>query len=297
MLSCILLVNGVHAKDGYNIQLKFTDIKDSFVYLAHYFGKPLPTIYKTDSARIDKNGIAIMKSNTKTLGGIYLILLSDKKTYFDFLLDNGADLSIIITVKDLPLGLKFSNSADNSHFVEYSQFLNKFGKQQEQYAYQLSQAKTASDSASVNKKIADAGKQLNVYRKDFAAKNPTSILTKIFNALNIPEVPEEKHYMQDGKTIDSTFPYRYYKEHYWDGFDFNDDRLIHTPIYDSRLDEYINKLTYPYEDSVIKECKMLLLRAKKSPELFKYTLWWLTYNAESSKIMGMDKVFVYLVEN
>ena len=58
------------AKDGYKVQLKFTDIKDSSVYLAHYFGKPLPTIFKTDSAKIDKNGVAVMQAQD----GGYIIL-------------------------------------------------------------------------------------------------------------------------------------------------------------------------------------------------------------------------------
>lgn len=290
-------INLVSAKDGYNIQLKFTDIRDSTIYLAHYFGKPLPTIYKTDSAHVDKNGIAVLKSDTKILGGIYLILLSDKKTYFDFLLDNGNSMSINITVKDLPGSLKFSNSPENDAFVEYGKFLTKFGKNQQDLEFEYNNAKTAADSANVRKRLTIAGEELTKYRKETIAKKPQSLLAKIFNALSMPEVPPGPHYLPDGKTPDSAYAYRYFKTHYWDSFDFNDDRLIHTPIYDTRLEEYINKLTYPYEDSVIKECKYLLDKTAKSPELFKYTLWWLTYNAENSKIMGMDAVFVYLVEN
>jgi peroxiredoxin len=45
------------------------------------------------------------------------------------------------------------------------------------------------------------------------------------------------------------------------------------------------------------EADMLLTKTKGTKELFKYTLWWATRNAENSKVMGMDEVFVYLVEN
>ena len=41
---------------------------------------------------------------------------------------------------------------------------------------------------------------------------------------------------------------------------------------------------------------MILAKAKGKPETFKYSLWYLTRWAETSKIMGMDEVFVYLVE-
>ena len=70
-----------------------------------------------------------------------------------------------------------------------------------------------------------------------------------------------------------------------------------TPIYDAKIDEYMNRLTLPWPDSVEKECDFLLRRAKGTKEMFKYTLWWLTRNVENSKVMGMDEAFVYLVEN
>ncbi len=292
----ILSNQQAYAKDGYKIQLKFTDVKDSFVYLAHYYGKPLPTIYKTDSTRIDKNGVAVMQGKEKILGGIYIILLSDKKTYFDFLLDNGADMSITVAVKDLPLGLKFTGSPENVRFVDYGKFLNGYGEKQQNLSIKMSAAKTATDSAAISKEMFIAGKELTDFRNAYVAKYPGTILANIFNALQLPIVPDGPHLLPDGKT-DSTFAYRYYKQHYWDSFDFRDDRLVNAPILDTKLDEYINRLTYQHEDSVIKECDFLLKSAKNSPELFKYILWWLSYTSESSKIMGMDAVFVHLIED
>src|ERR1043165_3158812 len=118
-------------KDGYKIQVKFTDVTDSMVYLAHYYGKPLPTIYKADSAKIDKNGVATFQSNEKFVGGIYMMLLQDKKTYFEFLLDNGNDIGITATTAKLPDGLKFKNSPENERFQEYVKFLKDFGSKQQ----------------------------------------------------------------------------------------------------------------------------------------------------------------------
>ena len=42
---------------------------------------------------------------------------------------------------------------------------------------------------------------------------------------------------------------------------------------------------------------MLLKKAKGSKDVFHYTLWWITKYIEDSKVMGLDEVFVYLVEN
>lgn len=284
------------AKDGYRIQVKFKGTTDSMVYLAHYYGKPLPTIYKTDSARIGKDGCVVLTSKEKTLGGIYMLLLSDMKTYFEFLLDNGDDMSITSDVTKLPEGITFKNSPVNDQFQGYVSFLKGFSERQQELDKQLKEAKNSADTTRVKEKMIAASKELINYRRDYIKKNPNSLLASIFGALEIPQVPEGDHFLPDGKK-DSLFAYNYYKSHYWDGFNFKDDRLVITPIYDQKLDEYMNKLVVPVEDSVIKESDMLLAKTRGQEELFKYTLWFLTRNAENSKIMGMDRVFVYLVEN
>ena len=285
------------AKDGYRIQVKFTDrnLKDSMVYLAHYFGKPLPTIYKADSARFDKNGVAVLKSDKQTLGGIYMLLLQDHQTYVEFLLNNGDDFAMTVNSSKLPTGVEFKGSQENVQFLRYVNFLQDFGKRQGALQSELAAAKTKADTAKVQAKGASEGKELIAFRRNLAAENKGTLLASIFYALEVPQVPEEWPKTSDGKK-DSTFPYTYYKEHYWDGFNFKDERLIHTPIYDAKLDEYFNKLVLPYPDSVEKEADWLLAQTRGQKELFKYTLWWITRNVENSKVMGMDQVFVHLAE-
>jgi peroxiredoxin len=291
-----LAILPAQAKNGYKIQLKLSNPKDSMLYLVHYYGKPMPTIYKTDSSKISKAGVATMQSKDTLIGGIYMILMADKQTYFEFLLNNGDDITITADVPKLPDGVSVKGSTESQRFYEYLDYMKGFANKHKEYDAELAKAKTKGDTTAIQEKYAGISKELLQYRKDLAVKYAHSQLANIFNAMEVPVVPSGKQLLADG-TVDSTFSYRYYKEHYWDKFDFTDDRLINTPIYDSKLEEYINKLTIPYEDSVIKEANMLLAKAKPSKELFKYTLWWLTRNAESSKIMGMDAVFVYLVEN
>ena len=300
ILSILLLIAGfaysATAREGYRISVKFTDVKDTMAYLVHYYGKPLPTIYKADSARFDKNGVALFQSNKPVVGGIYLILLSDKKTYFEFLLNDGDDMSLVATQKGLPEQVTFKNSPENDRFLAYVKFLKGFGTDQQSLQGEMSKAKTGEDSAKVRKKMVTAGKELTDYRRNYVTKYPGTLLANIFSTLEVPQVPEGVHKLPNGE-VDSSFAYNYYKDHYWDGFNFQDDRLIHTPIYDAKLDEYMNKIVVPVVDSVIKEGDILLKKTRGTKDLFKFTLHWLTYNAETSKIMGMDEVFVYLVEN
>ena len=294
------LATTTQAREGYRINIKLADFKDSMVYLVHYYGKPLPTIYKSDSAKIDKNGVGVLESNKKTLGGIYMVLTSDKKRYVEFLLNNGDDMTMTIKSEGKLEGpleeVSFKNSAENDRFVAYMKFLKGFGAEQQKLTAEFSAAKNAADSSAVRKKMYESGKQLTEYRHDVTSKYPGTLLANIFNALEVPIVPEGVHKLPNGQ-VDSTIAYDYNKLHYWDKFNFKDDRLIHTPLYDAKLDEYMNKLVIPYVDSVIKETDRMMKRVEGTDEMHKYTLHWLTYNAENSKIMGMDAAFVHIVEN
>jgi peroxiredoxin len=95
---------------------------------------------------------------------------------------------------------------------------------------------------------------------------------------------------------DSAFAFRYFKTHYWDQVDFSDNRLLRTPVLETRLDRYFSQLVPPVVDSINAEADQLLARASADKEVFKYVLWWLTYHYETSPYMGMDAVFVHLVE-
>ena len=116
-------------------------------------------------------------------------------------------------------------------------------------------------------------------------------------AMQDPEIPEAP-ILANGKK-DSTFAYRYYKAHFWDNIDFSDDRMLRTPIFHPKVKQYMEKLTPQgpdYVDSINASADYIITKAKANQEVFKYIVYWLTYNYESSNIMGMDAVFVHLVE-
>ena len=294
LLLAACLAGTASARDGYHLTFHLSGVKDTMVYIAHYYGKPLPTIYRYDSARI-KNGVVMMDSKKKLNGGIYLVLLNNMSTYFEFLLNNGDEMTVTAAVGSLPEGVTFKNSPENERFVAYEKFLKDFGEKQQKLQNDLAHAANSVDTAAYRKTAGEEYKKLTEYRRGYIKQYPGTLLANIFAALEVPQVPEGIHRLPNG-LVDSSFAYDFYKAHYWDGFNFRDDRLINTPIYDAKLDEYMNKLVIPYVDSVEKEDDMLLAKTRGTEDLFHYTLWYATRNAEQSKIMGMDEVFVYLVE-
>lgn len=295
-LLCVL-GNFLFAKDGYKIEIKFKqDMPDEYVYLAHYYAKPLPTIYKTDSAKVINKRTAVIDSRDSVLGGIYMILFAERSKYVELILDNGSTMEMTIDTVNMPANITFKNSPENSRYVTYEQYLMDYGKKQVALNEEIKTAKSSADTQAIRNKSKALLKELVQYRTAYSKKYPGTYLANIFDALKTPEVPEGTFYMEDKKTVDSNYAYRFYKQHYWDDFNFTDNRLMYSPIYDGKLDEYFNRLVVPLPDSMNAESDRLLARTRKSKELFKYTLHWLARNAESSKVMGMDEVFVHLVE-
>jgi len=300
-VACIFLFATLSAcaqKDGYKIKINFKqDVQDEYVYLAHYYVKPLPTIYKTDSAKVINHRTAVMESTDSVLGGIYMVLFNNNSKYTEFILDNGDEFEMTIDTVNMPANIRFKNSPENTRYVSYETYLLDYGKKQQALSAELEKAKNAADTQAIRDKSVALSDDLNRYRKEYTQTYPNTFLSQVFNAIRLPEVPKGTHYLPDGKTVDSNYAYRYYKNHYWDKFDLQDNRLMFTPIFDMRLDEYFNKLVVPFPDSMIVEADAFLEKVRPASETFKYSLHWLTRNAETSKIMGMDEVFVHMVEN
>ncbi len=301
LTSCLIFFSAFSAsaqKDGYQLKINFKhDVNDEYVYLAHYYVKPLPTIYKTDSAKVINKRSAVISSKDSILGGIYMVLFDNMSKYTEFILDNGDAFEIQIDTANMPANVSFKNSPENERYLAYEKFLLDYGKKQQALSTSLAEAKNAADTQAIREESKVLAKALTDYRKQYAEQYPNTFLSNVFNALRLPEVPEGTHYQEDGKTVDSNFSYTYYKNHYWDYFNLKDNRLMFTPIFDARLDEYFNKLVIPFPDSVNAEADAFLERVRPASEVFKYSLYWLARNAENSKIMGMDEVFVHLVEN
>ena len=292
LLCCIATF--AHARDGYKVTLKLSDVKDSLVYLAHYYGKGFPTIYRQDSAILDHSGNAVFQSTKKLTGGIYIVYVNGTQNYFEMLLDNGDEFSINAKLSKMPAETTIKGSAENDHFKEFIAFQTDLAKDQQGFSANLAKAKTPADTAAIRaQQTANYKKDLTT-RHEFEKKYAGTLLAAILNAMERPEVPEGIHKLPDGK-VDSFFAYHYTKEHYWDGFNFQDDRLIYTPIFEAKLKDYMATMVVPAPDSFERESDTLLARSRGTQDVFKYTLSWLTHEAETSKYMGMDAAFVYLV--
>ncbi len=294
VVALLCIGSQVHAKNGFNIKVKINDMKDSMIYLCYYYGKG-GTAQRFDSTYLNKTGEAKFKCDTAITGGIFLLLFKDRSS-IEFILRNGDDFTFNVTRSDVYQSAKFVGTTENNLFYDYQRYLVEYSKGYQQAETAYNGSKTKKDSTANFEKLKEKSIELKKFRADFIAKNPNTFMTKIFNAVEEPEIPTVLPTLPSGEK-DSLYPRNFYKNHYWDKYDFRDDRLIFTPLYERKLEDYMTKLAVPVADSVKVECDALLKKTRGTKETFKYTLWYLSRWAETSKIMGMDEAFVHLVEN
>lgn len=294
-LAVFLSLSTVFAKpEGYKITVNFSEpISDKMIYLAHYFGKGLPTIYQTDSAKVINGKTAVFNHKDSILGGIYLVMYNNRTAYFQMLLDNGYDVTANVG-KDGRA--HYTSNKINQDFEAHETFMVQQMERRSKLMESYKTAKNRSDSAKIEKELEQMQTDAKNYRRNYVKKTPKSLLTQVFNAMDAPDIPTEKHYLASGE-VDSLYAFRYYKNHFWDKFDLTDNRLAKTPILEGRLNEYFSRLVTPIPDTINMEMDKLLAKAAPAPEVYKYILHWLGNYTSESRIMGVDASFIHLVEN
>ena len=77
-------------------------------------------------------------------------------------------------------------------------------------------------------------------------------------------------------------------------YPFNDDRLLYTPFFETKLDNYFSYYVSPFADSVINELKYMLLYARTGKQMYPYLLMKFTNQYFNPQHVGQNKVFLYL---
>lgn len=270
---------------GYEIKVTLKPFKNQYVYLGHYYGaKQLPIV---DSVLLNDKSEAVFKGNKKLGGGIYLVGYPDRTRTIEFLLDKNQQFSIVADTAK-PQDIIFINSPENTAFQGYQRYMVANGKALDS----LSKLPNAATDASIKAKMKEKQEAITKYRLDIIAKEPNGILSTLLRAMKDPEVPQDHPQAKS----DSTFAYKYYKSHFWDGVEFYDERLVRTPFFEGKVDRYYEQLVYPNPDSVIKEIDHMLGYASANEEMQKFFLLKFVNRYYNQKYMWEDKIFVHLFE-
>jgi peroxiredoxin len=274
---------------SYKVTFQTPNYKSGLVYLTYYYGKNIDI---QDSALLNEHGIAVFKKNKKLQPGIYAIVFPGTRKLVDFLVGDEQTISIKSDTADLVNKTIVTGSKENVAFQQYQKFIAGKGIELEKERRAYSASKTKEDSSMHSKKYSALSKELQDYRDAVIKNSPTSMLAALFAAMKQVTVPIEHPKTRE----DSVTNYQYYKKHYWDGITFMDDRIIRTPFFLPKLENYFKDVLVQAPDTIINAADYLLLYARNNEGMYKFMLNWLTDEYITPKYMGQDAIFVHLFE-
>lgn len=289
ILSCAL----AETKDkGYSIEIQVEGLRDTISFMAYHFGNRQ---YIQDTVRIDHEGRFRFAGDTALDRGIYMIVLPGQK-YFEIIIDQNQHFSIHTEMDNFIATMQFKNSPDNEVFYNYMRFLTVRNDEANPMRHELAQGQPSeARRQEIRQRLQVIDEEVKQYQQQIIKANPNGLFSRILLAQQDPVMPEPP-LLPDG-TPDNDFMYQTFKRLFWENIDFSDDRLLRTPLFHAKLNQYITRVVVQIPDSIIKEADRIVEKSRAHPEMFKYTVFFITNTFERSQIMGMDAVFVHMVEN
>ena len=283
-------------KNGYEISLNINGLRDSTIFLAYHLGDKQ---YINDTVKLDKAGNAIIRGTQTLPQGIYMIVLPGRK-YFEMLMGQDQQFMVSCSYSDFFNTLRFSGSEENTAFMDYQRKWILKQQQAAALSKRIQANKQNSDSVKIlTEQERNLGNEMKAYLRSVADANKGNLLSVIIRAMLPVEIPDFKipSVVSNPDSVKYLLNYNYNKNHFFDNIDFNDDRLIRTPILQGRLNAFFTNVVIQAPDTINREIDRMMLKCKNNYKMFQFVSVYLFNHFRESEIMGHDAVMVKLADD
>ncbi len=287
-LLSLATISGVHAQDQRRLEFTIKGAAKDSVFLANYYGSKL---YYNDTAVADSKGHVVFASAKGYKAGVYAVVVPGPK-YFEILV-NEPLVQIETDTIDLNGHLIVKKSRENEVFQAYVRFVNEQRKLVEDIGKRRDATEEPAQKADLKAQMVAIDKKMKAYQSDLVAMNPGTFAAVI---VRMSIAPEEVEIRKADGVLDSAATYYQYRKHFWDNTDLKDERILRTPVFQNKFDEYVGKVIPQVPDTINKLADELVNMMDHSDDLFRFAVHGITYKYETSDIMGMDAVFVHMAQ-
>ena len=286
-LSCFFLTTA-SAQDGYRIEVEIDGYNEQELYLGEHFGQKQ---YLKDTAYVNDDGRFVFSGEEPLPGGVYLVVMAPDNNYFQLLITEDEQRFRLKTEAANPsLTSEFENAPDNTLFYEYMRFLEKKKPEADELSKAMETA-TGKEKEKLQAKREKLDAEVSKYQTELISQHPNTLTAAIIQA-NLPLTPPE--YEGSEEEVQRK-RWMYTRQHYFDNIDLGDPRMLRTPFLFQRIDYYVNKLQIQHPDTLAVAIDEVLAQLKPAEESFQYYLIHFLNEYARSKIVGMDAVYVHLV--
>jgi len=297
-ISSLFFIASIQAQDkqsGHKLSFVIDGMPDTTFVLAYYFDEGT---YTRDTVRSDSRGRFTFQGANELPKGVYILVLeSNKSKIFDFVVYEDQHFTLKTSLNDPYRSMDASDDLNNRLYFENMLFNASQNMKAQPFSQIVNDSlKTEQEKSEARKKLEEINDEVINYQLGLIKTHPNTLIAKILNGRKRVETPVPPAGLDE--TASGRFRYEYYKEHFWDNFDLDDDALIRLPfpLYRQKLDEYFDKMVMQHPDSIIKETSWLVDRVKSNPETYKFVVWSLTSKYYAPEIMGLDKIVVHMYD-
>lgn len=283
---------GALTGQGYRITVQVPDLPDRDIILSHRLGLKF---YTDDTVKTDGRGKAVFEGEKLMPEGMYQVVFPDKK-YSEFFLDKDQVFSLSTRAAAPGEDLSFTGSPANSRFREWQQKTEANRTRMSKIQARLKSGNLTADSTSMLNKELQQIQGLNNKLWDSAIHDLAGTLPGSFvQGLRPVRIPDS---LGNAATQDGQMKQYYYvRSHFFDGVDFSDERLLRTPLMETKLDQYFKQVIPQVADTIIMEAGHIIGRTKPGEKMFQFVVQYLFNLYSDPQIMGTDAVYVYIAEN
>ncbi|MBK8425455.1 MAG: redoxin domain-containing protein [Lewinellaceae bacterium] len=252
--------------------------------------------YLADSAQVDAQGHFLLKRQHPLPPGYYFFLLPGQKN-FPFLVDKDQRFTLRAKVSDLIGSMQVDGSLNTDLLYQNLRFqaiqdpelgrLSEIMRKNPPNSPEYLEAKVFQLEMLGGRKI---------HLETIYKEHPDALFTSFKKAGQNPDFTEFKKPNGD---IDTLRQVLHYRDHFWDGVDFSDPRLLYTPVIANKLKRYLKELTPQHPDSLIKVSDQIIRRVMPYKTYFQFFSNWIALQHENTKTTVMDgeAVYVHIVKN
>ena len=276
---------------GCRIEIELPTEADKDVTLAYHY---IDKVYAIKTTVLNSEGFGVFNIDTILPQGLYKILI-DEDHHFDFLL--GADQQFSIKNTSFsPETAIVDGAVETEEFIKYLRFLANLRTENTELRTKLSQATSLDARKELEVQINGLTPKLQEYWFQIKNKYPDSFLSEFLLANYVPEldISSLPANVQSNDSLLLLARFYYQQKHFWDYFDYTDERFLYTPVFKPKLETWFTKILFQDYDSIREPVLKMIEEVRPNPRIFQFVVSWFLNSAINSKVMGNDALFVEL---
>lgn len=274
---------------GYRIEVELQNFDGDTLLLGYYFGKAQ---YLKDTSGIIK-GKFVFEGDDELKPGVYLLVMPPDNKFIHVLVTEGqTKFSVSADVDNIVATAKFKGSAENEIYYSYLRELEKRRPLADTLRKRIAEDSLHKDA--YQKDIEKLDEEVKKLQDDIKLKYPSSMTAMLIHANRDVKIPEFPELSEDDRKLKQ---FEYYRLHYFDNFDLSDPRAMRSGLIHTKVEHFLQKLSYQYPDSQSVAMDYLIKKMGNNSEAFQYYLVHFLNEAARSKRMGMDAVYVHLIDH